>query len=338
METKQKILFWIRYGASHKQIASIIDLDPSTIDKVHNQLCPNVTKKKGGAPLKLTDRNVRTVITSLNTLECDNVVEATKRLNKTLVNCVTANTTRNYLKKAGLRSYARDKKPFLTKKHIADRLAFARLYRDFTVNDWKRVIFSDESKVCRFGHYGPRKVWLKPYERNDFRARPHQKQRSVKYGGGHVMVWGCIGSFGVGHLGRIVGIMDSQVYCGILEGHLIPTLMEHNLFEHDFILQQDNDTKHTSAYTKQWMAWQHIELLQWPANSPDLNPIENIWGLLKKRLRMQFRDPSKDLDEHWARIQAVWAEITPKEVNHLLESMPKRIQAVLRAKGFNTKY
>ena len=75
----------------------------------------------------------------------------------------------------------------------------------------------------------------------------------------------------------------------------------------------------------------------WPAQSPDLNPIEHLWGYLKRRLA-EHENPPSGIYELWKRIQMDWEEISVAECQKLIESMPRRIEAVLKAKGGYTKY
>jgi DDE superfamily endonuclease len=75
----------------------------------------------------------------------------------------------------------------------------------------------------------------------------------------------------------------------------------------------------------------------WPAQSPDLNPIEHLWGVLKRRLARHEHPPS-GIHELWERIEDDWEAIPAEECQKLIESMPRRVQAVLKAKGGYTKY
>ena len=107
----------------------------------------------------------------------------------------------------------------------------------------------------------------------------------------------------------------------------------------DFIFQQDLAPAHTSRSTKTWFdAHAHdvpITVLDWPANSPDLNPIENLWGILKRKMRATRPNNKEELT---ASIKEIWASITPIECHRLISSMPRHIEAVIKAKGFPTKY
>src|SRR6516162_3756347 len=89
----------------------------------------------------------------------------------------------------------------------------------------------------------------------------------------------------VGYLVRIEEGLDAELYCRILEEDLFSSLHYYDLDTNDIIFQQDNDPKHTAIRTKKWFEDNEIEVLSWPAQSPDLNPIEHLWNDINHRLR-----------------------------------------------------
>ncbi|CAD6895871.1 unnamed protein product [Tilletia caries] len=147
---------------------------------------------------------------------------------------------------------------------------------------------------------------------------------------------------GAGTIELVKGRMDSKQYIEILDRKLLPMLDAVSITpgapqRHEIIFQQDNDPKHTSKLTKAWFKKNKIEPLTWPANSPDINPIEHMWGALKRRLAAYDTDP-RGANELWDRVQKEWANLTVAEAQKLIESMPRRCAAVVAAKGGNTKY
>lgn len=201
------------------------------------------------------------------------------------------------------------------------------------MEDWKRVIWSDETKINRIGSDGKQYVWKKKGQG----LTEREVQGTVKFGGGNIMVWGCMGWEGVGHLAEVEGRMDANQYVDILENHLLPSMEESGIPLEDIIFQQDNDPKHTSKKAKEWMKDNNISVLDWPAQSPDINPIEHLWEHIKQELSKYPRQP-KGVWEIWKRVAEVWNNIKPEVCQNLIESMPRRIQAVIKAKGGNTKY
>ena len=118
---------------------------------------------------------------------------------------------------------------------------------------------------------------------------------TLKHGGGSIMIWGCMSSKGVGKIVIIKGIMDKLYYKSILTKNLRPSAVKMSL-ANDFTFQQDNDPKHTSAIVKDYFTHKDIKVLDWPSQSPDLNPIEHLWYHLKQEVRKVKVKNLKDLE------------------------------------------
>jgi transposase len=240
---------------------------------------------------------------------------------------------RRALHTAGLYAVAKKKKPALKPQHRKARLEFAERHLHWTVDDWKRVVWSDETKVNRLGSDGRQWAWKKKGEGLSQRLITE----TVKHGGGHVMLWGCMLWEGPGYACRIEGNMDKELYCAILDDELQESLAYYGKTPEQVIFQQDNDSKHTSKLAKQWFSDHGYQVLIWPAQSPDLNPIEHLWNLIKQRLG-DYPEPPKGVTDLWERVEAEWNKITKEDCQKLIESMPRRVEAVYKAKGGHTKY
>ncbi len=185
-----------------------------------------------------------------------------------------------------------------------------------------KVIFSDESKFCiSFGNQGPR-VWRKGGEAHSTSCL----KSSVKFPQS-VMIWGAMSSAGVGPLCFLKTNVTAPVYQEILEHFMLPSADQ--LFKDaDFIFQQDLAPAHTAKSTKSWLNDHGVGVLDWPANSPDLN-IENLWGIVKRKMRNKRQ---KNADELKATVKEIWASIPPQQRHKLITSMPRRIEAVIKVK------
>ena len=151
------------------------------------------------------------------------------------------------------------------------------------------------------------------------------------------MVWGCMTWDGAGLACKIDGKMDADLYCKILEDELQGTLEYYDKSPSDIIFQQDNDSKHTNKKAQTWFKNHGFQLLQWLAQSPDLNPIEHLWTHIKRRIE-EDKEPPNSVHKLWDRIQEEWDKVEPDVCQNLIESMPRRLNAVLKANGGYTKY
>jgi len=151
------------------------------------------------------------------------------------------------------------------------------------------------------------------------------------------MMWGCMTWDGVGMACKMDAKMDANLYVQILENELQQTLVDYGFTPEDIIFQQDNDSKHIGRKAREWLKEHEFEVMVWPAQSPDLNPIEHPWFLLKRRLAA-YSKPTQGILGLWERIQEEWYKIEVGKCQRLIESMPRRVQEVIQAKGRYTSY
>ena len=203
---------------------------------------PNMSKSLGGCPTKLSESDARHAIRLISSGKADTAVQVHKVLQSITNQDFSVHTVRRKLKQAGMKSAVKKKRPFLSKHHQKQRLDFAIAHQDWTVEDWKRVIWSDETKINRLGSDGRKWVWKKPGEALSGRII----EPTLKFGGGSLMIWGCFTWNGVGYACKIDGKMDADLYCQILEDDLQKTIDYYGLEADNIIFQQDNDPKHTS--------------------------------------------------------------------------------------------
>lgn len=336
--TRDQIIQRLREGKSCSSIASELKCSKSTVSKLLKTHPEESSARKRGGVSKLTPRDKRRIVSNIANGIVKTPKQAAASLQASMGISVTPQTVRNVLRESGLKAKKKPKKPALTARHRKARLDFALRHKEWTIEDWKKVVWSDETKINRICSDGINYTWQKdkqlPNESNTI--------QTVKFGGGNVMIWACMTWSGPGAMVQIMGRMDTEQYISILDQNLFRS-MEATCLLGDMppvdqlIFQQDNDPKHTARATKAFLKSKKITCLDWPAQSPDLNPIEHLWGELKRRLG-RYEEHPKGVGELWERINDQWLKIPLSSCQNLIESMPRRIEAVVAAKGGNTRY
>ncbi len=220
-------------------------------------------------------------------------------------------------------------KTLLNQRQRHKHLTWAVEKNNWTVVQWSKVLFSDESKFCiSFGNQGPR-VWRKSGEAHN----PCCLKSSVKVPQS-VMIWAAMSSAGVGPLCFLKSTVNAAIYQEILEHFMLPSA-DKLYGDADFIFQQDLAPAHTAKGTKSWFKWPWCycawlaSKLTWP------EPHRESMGIVKRKMRDTRPNNADDLK---ATVKETWASIPPQQCHKLITSMPRRIEAVIKAKGAPTKY
>lgn len=331
------------------KIARVIQMrdQGDTFDEIADQLlilksaaCRNYHKYKGtdnyhyrepkpGRPRKLSDHHCRLAVRKIRGGQARDASDLQRQEFPDLSAC----TVSRALTQRGLPARRRRKKFFLNAKHIGKHRLWASNHEKWSMKKWKCIVFSDESKFNLFGSDGLQ--WCRRGPGEEFKG--WNLDTWVKHGGGHVMVWGCITSHGFGRLHQVEGKMNRFQYVEILEEALLGTLCDHGLSPNDIIFQQDNDPKHTSHHARDWLKTHMPKILDWPPNSPDMSIIEHCWHYLELQIR-KHRPLPRTLDQLWDALQVEWAKLGDAYRDKLYEGMPRRIEALVAAKGRHTKY
>ena len=225
----------------------------------------------------------------------------------------------------GLSARKPQRRPLLTDANKARRVAFARKFRH---QNWKQVLFSDEKTFELFATAHNQYIWA--VAPDDVPGQPTVKHPPKLH------VWGGISYYGKTELYVFTGNMTAEFYEGILKERLL--LDGTRIFGgRRWLFQQDGDPKHTSHRVQHWLE-QHVRFISkrdWPPNSPDLNPIENLWAYLQQRV--YARDP-RTLAQLQRYVEEEWEAVPTEHVQRLVNSMPRRLAAVISKQGGSTSY
>ena len=223
---------------------------------------------------------------------------------------VSISTTQRRLREAGLHGRKARRQPRLTVLHKNTRLDFAKVHRDWTYEQWSEVIFSDESRLLLYRCDG--RVYVRRMKGEDFAENCIQTTVKQTRGRMH-MVWGCITSNGVGLLYKVDGNLNGESYINILENSLIPSILLHSLTGIS-IFQQDNALCHRARIVKYWFEAESVEVMEWSAQSPDLNLIENLWE--QNGTKGQLQNPTSHMDL-WSEVKNAWDQIESEKLVNL---------------------
>lgn len=333
-EFKYRIVFLAEQGISQRNIATILSMNKNTVTNTLKKWkeTGSVAQKRGqGRRKKTTVRERRLIIRyslgdrRLTSSDLSNIVN----LNKP--NPVTSRTVRSILQKYGLRGCIAAKKPLLSAANIVKRFNFAKRYRHWSAARWNLVLFSDESSFELFAQ----KFRIPIRRRINEKYKAECLQPTVKHSGGTTMVWGCMSGYGLGNLVLLEGIINKEKYLKLIQENIISSARAIGFPNGKFIYQEDNAPVHTAKVVQSWLQQQEFPKLQWPPQSPDMSPIETLWREIKKLVR---NSKPRNKRELVTVIFDKWNSFPQDKITQLCDSMPRRLQALYKARGGHTKW
>ena len=325
------------YNANHK-VSEIVNLTGVNWRSVYRLISKFVAegsdklptpKRTPGRPRLTSERTCKVISRQVNanpTLTARKI----KETNPGLLGKVSLRSVQQLLHdKLDYRSFQPRRKPLLTVAQKKKRISFAKKYSVWTLEEWRKVLWSDEATFTVSG-CGHSRVYRRP---DSDPLDPRYTVKTVKHPDS-VMVWGSFGYHGVGELVVLEkNVKVNQfVYLELLCDAL-PDAFEKTRAN---VFMQDGAPAHTARSVTQWLQDCQISYFKdWPGNSPDINPIENLWGLMKRQLR--------DLDTSSVpklitAIQQLWAGFSAEYLQRLADSVPRRLKEVLIRKGNTTRY
>lgn len=330
---KMNMVRWLEAGKSIKDIASLLDIGYHHAYVAISRLKrnPSVNKRSLCGRKRKVSAAVHQFI--LAEVRKDRGISA-KKVSQRVLSAfgleISPKTIVRSLKMAGMNPRSPRKVPLISPTNKKRRLEHAKKFLLKPKAFWEKVIWSDETKINLFSSDGRRWVWRVAGEEYTDACTI----KTVKHGGGSIMLWGCMSSKGVGRLVEIKETMTGAKYVQILQENLFDSAVEMGLGR-DFVFQQDNDPKHTSKLARKFFEDNNITLLEWPAQSPDLNIIEHMWAELKRRCGHYHATSKTDL---LTKIKGEWRQLGQEYARKLAATVYKRFTAVIEAKGGATRF
>ncbi|XDV53002.1 hypothetical protein PO909_021618 [Leuciscus waleckii] len=317
MDIRDKIVDLHKAGLGYRAIGKQLGEKATTVGAIirkWKKFKMTASLPRSGAPCKISPRGVSMILRKVRNQPRTTRQDLVNDLKKAGTT-VSKKTITNTLRRHGFKSCSARKVPLLKSAHVPllksahvqARLKFANDHLDDPEEEWEKVMWSDETKIELF-------------------------EPSVEHGGGNIILWGCFSAKGTGRLHRIEGRMDGAMYREILANNLLPSVRALKMGR-GWVFQHDNDPKHTARATKEWLRKKHIKVLELPSQSPDLNPIENLWRELKVHIAQRQPRNLKDLEKV---CMEEWAKIPPAVCANLVKNYRKRMISVITNKGFCT--
>jgi len=317
-------------GHKNEEIADTVGYTKSTVYKIIQRAKIRGTTERPMSPTKPRSLSVRDERALVRTVKRERDAPL-QDITNTLPSKVSTRTVQRTLHSRGIASCVSVKKPFLTKERKVKRLMFAKDHKDWTVDQWRKVIWTDESTFEVGKNVRRRRVWREPSEKyNEDCLEP-----TFKSGRTSIMVW--------------CAFADNQKAGPAIippkrrsAKDFVDIVYERHLKEFknklvDCVLMEGGAPIHTSCVSQEWRKLHHIPKINWPPCSPDLNPLENIWLSMKTDIHKRNPRP-KDAKQMTQAVLEEWKAIPAKRLESLVATMPQRIQDVIDAKGGSTRW
>ncbi|PIC17508.1 hypothetical protein B9Z55_023726 [Caenorhabditis nigoni] len=308
-------------GLSNRQIAQDLGKSLDVVNRFVKDPSHYGTKNSPGRPSLLTIRDKRQILR-----KASNAVTTCTKIKSDLNLSVSNETVRRVIQKSNFIKYRKMKKaPKLTSIHRQKRLEFARKNAR---TDWTQIIFSDEKKFNCDGPDGYNSYW------HDLRKdRLRFSRRNFK--GGGCMVWAAISSDRRVKLFFCTKKMDGSEYRNVLRRGLLPFFRRNRNKNYQFM--QDGAPCHRARQTMKWLEDHRIPVLTWPACSPDLNIIENVWAFMARKV-YEGNKSYDNVDQLKKAIIDAWLAVDQNLLDNLYRSLDGRVYELTLKGGGHIKY
>ncbi len=319
-ETKKRIVLNKENGSSNREIAKKLNVSHTTVSNVLKEKNIKIISEKKGRPKCLSKRQERKLVKQFQVANCLNSTDGVGFIKEVTGKDVSNQLVRNVLKKNGITAHKRIKAPEISTKNLKCRKKFYETHKGKTFDSFQNVIFFDESTFPVKASSGG--LW---YYRGSQNKIPSKAViRTTKFGNGKLMIFGFITSSGNFKVYKIDGTMNSKKYVSLLEENILDDIVDCGFNLSDVVFMQDNASCHKSKSTMKWFEDHNLNLLEWPPQSPDLNPIENVWNYLETKVRMR-QNEIENADDLWKIILEESRKISASFIKKLYKSIPKRI-------------
>jgi transposase len=325
----------IESGQTYRPVARALGASKSTINRnvLRYRATGSYDRRRGqGRKRSTTVRDDRFIVLQTLRNRSQTAVQTRSALEEVRGVQISERTVRRRLKEVELGSYVPAKVPKLEVRPRVARLAFGREHENWNIDQWSQVLFTDESRFCVNTIYGRERIWRRRGERySQCNFTP-----KVPFGGGSIMIWGRIGLGARTELVIVdMGTLNADRYItNFLQDHVVPFAPH---IGDNFILMQDNARPHIARCVTNFITETEITKMDWPARSPDMNPIEHVWDMLGKRVKARIPAPQTTQALQTMLLEE-WDNLPQELIDNSIRSMPRRMIALIRARGGNTRY
>ncbi len=333
-DLRKKIIYLHKKGEGYKKISKALLISQNTVAKVVQTFkkdgTATISQRRPGRPRKLTPRQERLLMRRVEENRHASSLQLSTEVESQTGVTISRDTIRRTLQRNGMHGCRPRKKPLLKPRHKKARLEFASSHADKDEDYWDSILWSDETKINVFGSDGFKTVWRCKGEEYKKKRKMHGAYSETlwwqcPYVGPHECCWCRGAAFHWWH----------HEFTNVLlytEEKMLPSL---RALDRCALFQHDNDPKHTSKATVGFLKKNRVKVIQWPSMSPDLNPIEHLWGILKRQVENHSPSSIQSLKEV---ILEEWKKIDLAKCRQLVHSMPRRLGAVIKNHGGHTKY
>ena len=332
-EVRYGVVIDREHGLSFRKIGEKHGISHSTAQYIYKRYMQHKTLDslpRSGRPGISNERDRRALV---------NLVKKNRRLSSNELSLswqlsngrrASARTVRRITRNEGFEWKLATKKPRLNKKSKKKRLDFCKRYQNWSETNWQRVFFSDEMNI----EVDDRKCRPMLRRKRNEKYLEECVQESTRKGSGSIGIWAVLTYQGVLFFHLYEGRLDAERYIDILGNCLLPAI-DFFRSEDKIIFQQDNAPCHRARIIKDWFEENEVDLLEWPAYSPDLNCIENLWSWLDKKLA---KIEIENLDQLRTEVSRLLQNVPIDICQNMINSMPNRLKMCRDAKGGHTRY